>query len=67
MRNSNRMAAGPDARRESPRATLAFSGAGEGLAFQADDGESDWDEIQFLGRIERDGMLRMETADFHWD
>jgi len=68
MRVSKWMEAGSDTWRASSRAPLAFPGANDGPGIQAEDGESaDWDEVQFVGLIERDGFLRTEALDADWE
>lgn len=68
MRESKWIEAGSEAWRASSRAPLAFPGVNDGPGIHAEDGESaDWDEIQFVGLIEREGLLRTETLDSDWE
>jgi len=67
MRQSMWMEAGSEAWRASCRSPLAFRGVNDGPDGQGDDGESDWDEVQFVGLIERDGFLRTEALEADWE
>lgn len=67
MRESKWIETGSEAWRGSSRAPLAFPGLNDGAGIQGEDAESDWDEIQFVGLIERDGFLRTETLEADWE
>lgn len=48
-------------------APLSFPGQGEGPGLDADEADSDWDEIEMVGVIEREGLLRTESLAGDWE
>jgi hypothetical protein len=48
-------------------ASLYFSGQGEGPGLEAGEDESDWDELEVVELIEREGFIRTESLAGDWE